>query len=327
MKNSITLSLLILAFVSGFNSLQAQTDSSPFNFQGYAQDPNGNALGSANINVRFSLYPEGGSVIFEEEHTTQSDPYGVFSLFLGSIKPNDFKAINFSTVRYWLKVEVKRTTDGVYTTISDAALMSVPYARSAANGVPVGTIVSFAGPKQNVPAGWLVCDGTAVSQANYPQLYAAIGNSWGGSGTNFNLPDLRGMFLRGVDETKGNDPDAASRTASASGGNTGNNVGTIQSDEIATHKHGPGNLTGGTSSDGAHQHSIYQGDHRIHWGDGGGYTNHRIDAGGNSRGTWLRTNQTGNHTHSVTVNSGNTAETGGDETRPINAYVFYIIKY
>lgn len=57
-------------------------------------------------------------------------------------------------------------------------------------GVPIGTIVDFAGP--NIPAGWFLCDGSAVGRADYPQLFAAISTYWGvGNGsTTFNLPNL-----------------------------------------------------------------------------------------------------------------------------------------
>jgi microcystin-dependent protein len=48
--------------------------------------------------------------------------------------------------------------------------------------------VSFSG----APAGWLLCDGASYSTADYPQLFAAIGYSFGGSGTSFKVPDLRG---------------------------------------------------------------------------------------------------------------------------------------
>lgn len=56
---------------------------------------------------------------------------------------------------------------------------------------PTGTIVAFAG--SSVPGGWLLCDGTAVSQTTYAALYAIFGaNRFGtDSGGNFALPDFR----------------------------------------------------------------------------------------------------------------------------------------
>jgi microcystin-dependent protein len=64
--------------------------------------------------------------------------------------------------------------------------------------VPPGTIVAFAGT--TVPAGWLLCDGASVSTtlpAGYPDLFAAILYTYGGSGGTFSVPDLRQRFPLG----------------------------------------------------------------------------------------------------------------------------------
>ena len=57
------------------------------------------------------------------------------------------------------------------------------------------------------PAGWLKADGAAISRTTYAALFAAIGTTYGiGNGTStFNLPDLRGEFLRCTDDGKGVD--------------------------------------------------------------------------------------------------------------------------
>ncbi len=62
---------------------------------------------------------------------------------------------------------------------------------------PPGKIAAFG--MQVAPAGWKVCDGSAISRTAYAALFAAIGTTWGaGDGsTTFNLPDLRGYYLRG----------------------------------------------------------------------------------------------------------------------------------
>jgi microcystin-dependent protein len=67
---------------------------------------------------------------------------------------------------------------------------------SWAAAVPSGCILPFAGSA--APSGWLVCDGTAVSQSTYAALYAVIGVTYGNPGSgNFNLPDLRGRVAVG----------------------------------------------------------------------------------------------------------------------------------
>jgi phage-related tail fiber protein len=60
-----------------------------------------------------------------------------------------------------------------------------------------------------IPNGWLECDGAAVSRATYADLFAAIGVTFGtGDGsTTFNIPDLRGQFIRVYDHGAGIDPD------------------------------------------------------------------------------------------------------------------------
>jgi microcystin-dependent protein len=63
---------------------------------------------------------------------------------------------------------------------------------------PSGTLLDFAGG--TVPAGFLACDGTAVSRSTYSALFAVIGTTWGsGNGTTtFNVPDLRGRATIGA---------------------------------------------------------------------------------------------------------------------------------
>lgn len=114
---------------------------------------------------------------------------------------------------------------------------------------PAGTIEAFAGPE--VPEGWLHCDGAALDKDIdlYKPLFKAIGQSWGdgtnkGSaqvrpveGADFNLPDLRGYFLRGVNGTASRDPDKEHRTSIARGGNEKNKVGSVQGDDLRHHNH------------------------------------------------------------------------------------------
>lgn len=151
----------------------------------------------------------------------------------------------------------------------------------------VGEVIAFAGSA--IPENFLLCDGRAVSRATYAALFNVIGTSHGsGDGsTTFNIPDYRGRFLRGVDGTAGNDPDKASRTAMNTGGNTGNNVGSVQADQFASHTH---NYT----------------------------TNATISQG--SPGS-------ANQLYLPNTDAGATTANGGNETRPKNAYVNYIIRF
>jgi microcystin-dependent protein len=173
----------------------------------------------------------------------------------------------------------------------------------------VGQVCFFA--MQTAPTGFLVCNGTAVSRTTYSQLFAAIGTLYGvGDGaTTFNLPDLRGEFIRGVDGGRGVD--------------TGRALGSAQSSQNLAHGH-----TGSTDSQGAHTHNIL-------------YTSLTTGSGGGNGGDIQRSTSTqsstpvpntvssqatissaGAHTHNVTINND-----GGTEARPRNVALLPCIKF
>ena len=120
-------------------------------------------------------------------------------------------------------------------------------------GNPTGTVISFAG--DTAPDGYLICDGTAVSRTIYDDLYATISTKYGaGNGTStFNLPDLRGEFIRGWSSAGG---------TQRPGVDVGRQMGSSQDQEIQSHSHtmvtgaastgnlrsGGGNRAGDTSS-------------------------------------------------------------------------------
>ena len=114
---------------------------------------------------------------------------------------------------------------------------------------PAGVAALFAGTSQTVPEGWLLCDGRILSQSEYPALFAAIGYNYGKSGSNFYIPDMRGLFPRGADpDLTGRDPDSAGRTSLNPGGNTAENVGSYQGDAFQCHDHAGGGITVTTSN-------------------------------------------------------------------------------
>jgi microcystin-dependent protein len=198
--------------------------------------------------------------------------------------------------------------------------------------VPPGSIIAYGGG--TLPNGWVLCDGRALNSAEFPRLFQSIQTAWGNGSndadvsTDFNVPDLRGRFLRGVDGIAGRDPDSVARTTSATGGNAGNNVGSSQEDSLASHRHAI-NLSATTSSAGAHSHGVIRDDGVvIRWGDGGGNSSDRIDAADSdgSDPRRLRTTVEGAHSHTVSL-SGQSGFTGAADTRPKNVYVNYIIKY
>lgn len=76
---------------------------------------------------------------------------------------------------------------------------------NAGGGVAAGTVAHFAAA--TAPSGWIKANGAAISRAIYAKLFTAIGTTYGGGNgsTTFNVPDLRGEFVRGIDDGRGVD--------------------------------------------------------------------------------------------------------------------------
>lgn len=102
---------------------------------------------------------------------------------------------------------------------------------NSASGIGPGAITYF--PVATAPAGWLKCNGAAVSRTAYAALFAVIGTTYGvGDGAStFNLPDLRGEFLRVLDEGRG--VDAGRVVGSAQGGDVQSHTHTVQTADLA----------------------------------------------------------------------------------------------
>lgn len=84
------------------------------------------------------------------------------------------------------------------TTLTRAGLTETGAMKKSSVHINIGCVVWCAG--NITPAGTLYCDGSAVSRTTYAELFSAIGTTYGaGDGsTTFNLPDLRGQFVRGT---------------------------------------------------------------------------------------------------------------------------------
>lgn len=69
--------------------------------------------------------------------------------------------------------------------------------------MPVGSIIPFG--SNDIPTGYLMCDGSEISKTDYVDLYKVIGNSFGTptDTTKFKLPDLRNKFVQGADNNIG----------------------------------------------------------------------------------------------------------------------------
>jgi microcystin-dependent protein len=99
---------------------------------------------------------------------------------------------------------------------------------AAEAAVPTGTILDFAGTV--APSGFVMADGTSYSTSTHPALFAVIGYTWGGSGANFNVPNLNGMVTAGAGGTL---PPLANTVGSVGGAATYQ----LQANDLAPHTH------------------------------------------------------------------------------------------
>ena len=124
--------------------------------------------------------------------------------------------------------------------VLDANLASV---NSPINIWPIGMVTPFSGDKGMITKleadGWFPCDGKELAQAAYPRLFQLLGYNCGGAAPNFRVPDLRGVFLRGVDGEGAisRDPDAATRKSHTSDALAPNQLLSRQDTEIKGHGH------------------------------------------------------------------------------------------
>lgn len=162
---------------------------------------------------------------------------------------------------------------------------------------PSGQVAYFA--RSTAPTGWLKANGAAVSRTAYADLFAAIGTTFGaGDGFNtFNVPDLRGEFLRGWDDARGID---ATRT-----------FGSAQGDDNKSHTH-----AATAAVTGAHTHTLPV---RSNNNTGEGFVE---DADSRETVRNASTGSAGDHTHTITVDA-----SGGTEARPRNIALLACIKF
>ena len=172
--------------------------------------------------------------------------------------------------------------------------------------VPTGSVHMMA--TTTAPSGYLKCNGAAVSRTTYADLFAIIGTTHGegdGSST-FNVPDLRGEFVRGWDDSRGVD--------------SGRSFGSSQSSQNLQHNHGvtdPGH--GHSINDPGHFHDVPYSNSDS--GDG------VIEESGQGFNGVEPTNAA---TTGIHINLGHTGisinNNGGSEARPRNIAMMYVIK-
>lgn len=189
--------------------------------------------------------------------------------------------------------------------------------------LPVGSVVAFAGnlgspasiPAEgsgNVPLtssppqtcvtdnleawGWMLCDGRRLHCGLYPLLFAVLGYQYGGNAKYFNIPDYRGYFLRGLNGGSDKDPGADTRKPPPGGKGPGE-VGSTQPDSLKFHRHQYGTAPSPAAPSNTGQ------------------------ADGATTSTLAYTVGT------YPAEDSHVSDVNAEETRPINIYVNYIIKF
>jgi len=109
--------------------------------------------------------------------------------------------------------------------------------------MPPGIVVPYFG--DTAPSGWLLCDGGLYSISVYPDLYNVIGNRYGGSGSRFRVPDLRGQLLRGKKNDEALGSKRGSETITLSKGNLPNHTHSVSE---SAHRH--------PKTDNGHSHAL-----------------------------------------------------------------------
>lgn len=193
---------------------------------------------------------------------------------------------------------------------------------------PIGTIQTFA--YNSIPQGWLLCDGSSMNISEYSNLYEIIGTTFGGNGVDsFNLPDMRGLFVRGWDAGAGKDPERI--------------FGSVQEDSIQNHTHKVLPSTICTEDGGTHYHT-YKVTKKYAVTSVGGLGKTESSAefikqghtyGNSGNDFWHTCEENSSHIHTIDPNSIKLSEPQDanslkvkydNETRPGNIALLYCIK-
>lgn len=170
-------------------------------------------------------------------------------------------------------------------------------------GLELG-MITFSAVVPNSKSDYVLCDGRSLSTKEYPALFNAIKYTFGGSGDAFNVPDMRGLFVRGVG--KGNNI-----TGALGSEVTASRLGDIQQQQVRKHKHAGFGTAGHNDFEppfGLSSNKRWKGASNSHHGSRAYYTN--------------------NGTEDLTGNEWpiNPDKTVGNETRPWNISLYYVIK-
>ncbi|MBS1536364.1 MAG: tail fiber protein [Bacteroidetes bacterium] len=282
-------------------------------------DCNGNSTPGAAVNyTAIEIIPAPTSVDFKVYYT---DNLGTVVYSYG---PLSAAAVNYnattgeiSYIMTGISKTRKSLTAKVFLDGSGTAFESKEFYTSSANtNPPIGTIIPYYGTAASVAAlnlgGWFLCDGTSIASISADVLFPDEKTTLQSIIGSANLPDLRGLFLRGIDPAGGTqyDPDADRA------------VGNVQDDAFQNHTH-TGVYAASATNNASGNVSLSvgtTGTSAATSGSGGPTVVTSVSVSGDT------------HSHSITnvnnntTSTSNSANANATETRPVNAAVNYLIK-
>lgn len=300
--------------------------------QGIARSNVNAAIVDTDLEFTFEIVSTANVILFAETEQIRTDGFGVFSHIIssGSATVNTFNSVDFSL--QGLRARVFIDLNGK-TEVYDQPFQYTPYAhysKKAANGVPTGSIMAYAGT--TAPEGWLLCDGSNIPSGSAYDALRTLMSTLPNAGK---TPNLRGRFLRGAGTGGGHNAIITSQFDQTT-------LGQYQNQSMQDHRHSSGDL--GTAVDGDHSHRLWTD------GDRGGATTTDRNLVVTKKGrpndpvafntTTYPTHYTrneGEHSHTIIGNTSNAIKKSSaaptqplflstEETKPYNFSVNYIIK-
>lgn len=181
--------------------------------------------------------------------------------------------------------------------------------------LPLGTILIF--PYEKCPECFLPCDGRYLNKQEYSALYELLGDTFGVDENNFMIPDLRGKFIRGYDDSGVYD--------------NNHEFGAYQEDALQGHSHKANRDNQVTGASGEHSHLFYA----EYWYKGSGTSDQRVHENKDYIESQynMRTSSAGSHTHTLPdihlgemISSNRGLVRVASETRPKNIALCFCIK-
>ena len=311
LPNPRTLLLSIFCLTLLIFSANAQQQTKKISLQGFLKDANGKAVADGAQEIIFKLYntATGGNAEWTDTQTINVFG-GVYSTSLGS-PTNPVESLNWGSSTYYVGVTVQGTelTPRTELTFAPYSLGS-PKAQEVVCSGAVGDIKhSILNPTQFAAVNgncWVPMDGRSL--ATVDKLRQITGMT--------TLPNGGGLFIRSQEFANSANFDDNRDSNSP--------IASFQGEDFKSHAHYSSlSVSGGTSSAGSHTHGYY--DQTFSFGSSNHYA--PADGGEGNKNIYRTTDSAGDHAHSISGSAtGNTNNTGGNETRPDNLNFWVYIR-